>query len=251
MYIMFSESHCHLGSITADKIDEAKKNGFTLLLTSGIDLKSSIEAADTASRYDIVKGSVGVHPWYADEYNDDVGKRFREIAKNPEVVAISEIGLDYIGRMTKEWVREEEYIDKDIQMETLSKQLKLARDLEYPAIVHDRSEGMDLLELLLDTRNTESGLAIHGFSKDAEYAEKAFENGIYLSVGLRTLQNGDQNFLEAISITPIEYLLTETDSGDPHGVLEVCSRIAKIKDLTRDEVGRITTENLMKLCKIS
>lgn len=247
---MFSESHCHLRDITEEKISDVKKEGFTLLLTSGIDLMSSKEAAEMASRFDIVKGSIGVHPWYADEYNDDVEKRFRALAKNPEVIAVSEIGLDFAGRMTKEWVREEKYIDKDIQIETVSKQLKLARDLNYPAIVHDRSQGMEFLELLLNTRNIESGLAIHGFSKDAEYAEKAFENGIYLSIGLRTLQNGDQDFLEAVSITPIDHILTETDSGDPNGVLEVCTRIAEIKNLTRDEVGRISTENLKNLCNL-
>jgi TatD DNase family protein len=247
---MYSESHCHLNGITKEKIREAEKADFTLLLTSGIDLQSSIEAANIAKKYDIVKGCIGVHPWYSDEYNENVEKKFRNLAKRNEVIAVSEIGLDFFGRMTKEWIREEKYIDRDIQIETLSKQLKLARELDFPVIVHDRSEGMELLDILIKSNNIDSGIAIHGFSKDKAYAEKAVKNNIYLSIGLRSLQNNDLSLLKTIENIPLDYLLTETDSGDPMGILAVCDKIAEIKATSREIVGALTTRNLMKLCKI-
>ncbi len=247
---MYSESHCHLTGITEEKIIETEKADFTLLLTSGIDLQSSIEATDLAGNYSIVKGCIGVHPWYADEYNKKVENRFRTLARRNEVVAISEIGLDFVGRMTKEWIREEKYIDRDIQIETLSKQLKLARELDFPVIVHDRSEGMELLDLLINSNNIDSGIAIHGFSKDKAYAEKAIKNDIYLSIGLRTLQNNESSFIKTIENISLDYLLTETDSGDPMGILAVCDKIAEIKTISREMVGASTTRNLMKLCKI-
>lgn len=246
----YSESHCHLGAITPEKVQKAKADGFTLLLTSGIDHESSVTAADTAKKFSIVKACVGVHPWYADEYSKETEAAFTRLAAEPEVVAISEIGLDFQGRMTKQWVREESYIDRDIQIAALEAQLALARRLRLPAIVHDRADGMELLNILLDSGNVSTGLAIHGFSKDAEYARKATSNGVLLSVGLRTIKSGNPEFMKAVKETPVEFLLTETDSSEPWGVLEVCDALAALKGLTRAEVGSAATGNLARLCHL-
>jgi TatD DNase family protein len=247
---MYSESHCHLRGITDEGIEKARRDGFRLLLTSGIDLDSSIEAAASAKKWDIVKGCLGIHPWYADEYTPEVERRFRALAQEPEVVAMSEIGLDFKGRMTKEWVREERYIDRDTQIESLVAQLKLAEELRIPAIVHDNAEGTEIIDIMLESGSAETGLAVHGFSKDPGYAKACVSEGIYLSVGLRPLKAADPSFLEAVKTLPLEYLLTETDSSDPQGVLTVCDVIAKMKGLTREEVGEAATENLMRLCRL-
>ena len=244
---MYSESHCHLGDMSLGDIREAEKMGFKLLLTSGIDLPSSEQSITTAGRHEIVKSCVGVHPWYADEFNDDVGDKFRELARNPECVAISEIGLDFIGRMTHKWVREDRFIDPKIQYHALDAQLGIARDLKMPAIVHDRAPGQEMLEILLDSGNTDTGLAIHGFSKDVDYARKCVDHGIMLSVGLRTIQAGDPIYLKAVAETPVEYLLTETDSSKPEGVITCCELIGEIKDLPKEDVGAACTRNLQRL----
>ena len=247
---MYSESHCHLRAITPEAAEKAEADGFKLLLSAGIDLKSSEEAAETAKKFGIVKGCVGVHPWYADEYGGEVEARFRALAGNPEVVAISEIGLDFVGRMTKEWVREERFIDKKIQYRTLKAQLGLAHELKLPAIVHDRAPGQEILDTLLKSGNLSTGVAIHGFGKDAEYAKRCVDHGIYLSIGLRTIQGADESYRKAIKAIPLEYILTETDSGIPQGVLTVCNLIGEIKGHTRREVGEATTRNLMDICKL-
>lgn len=228
-------------------IRSAESLGFKLLLTSGIDLSSSEEAVTTAQRHEIVKACVGVHPWYADEYDDKVEEKFRNFSKDPECVAISEIGLDFIGRMTHEWVREDRFIDPKIQYETLNRQLTLARGLELPVIVHDRAPGQDMLDILLGSGNLDTGIAIHGFSKDVDYARRCVDHGIMLSVGLRTIQNGDPSFIKAIEYTPLEYLLTETDSSKPEGVISGCKLIAEIKDISKEDVGETCTRNLMRL----
>ncbi len=247
---MYFESHCHLRAVTPEAMEKAKTDGFRLLLSAGIDLKSSEEAAEAARKYGIVKACVGVHPWYADEYNHDAENAFRELANDPGVVAVSEIGLDFIGRMTKEWVREERFIDKKIQYRTLKKQLALAHDLKLPAIIHDRAPGQEILDTLLKSDNLETGLAIHGFSKDAEYAKRCVDNGVYLSVGLRNIQNADESYRDAVKAIPVECILTETDSGTPQGVLTVCDLVGEIKGLTRLEVGEAATRNLMGLCRL-
>lgn len=228
-------------------IREAEKMGFKLLLTSGIDPPSSEQTITTARRHDIVKSCVGVHPWYADEYNDEVGDRFMELAKDPECVAISEIGLDFIGRMTHEWVREDRFIDPKIQYSSLDAQLGIARELKMPAIVHDRAPGHEMLEILIKSGNTDTGLAIHGFSKEIDYARKCVDHGILLSVGLRTIQAADPTFIKAVVETPIEYLLTETDSSNPKGVITCCELIGEVKGMSKEDVGAACTRNLKRL----
>lgn len=247
---MYSESHCHLGDMNLADLQEAEKQGFKLLLNSGIDLPSSKQAIETAYRHRIAKACIGVHPWYANEYNSKVRDTFIELSEDPECVAISEIGLDFVGRMTHEWVREDSYIDRKIQYETLDSQLGLARELSLPAIVHDRAPKMEILEILEKSGNTNTGLAIHGFSKDLDYARRCVDNGIYLSVGLRTIQEADPVYTRAIKETPLEYLLTETDSNKPEGIKTVCQLIANLKDTAMEEVGRVTTNNLINLCSL-
>jgi len=244
---MYSESHCHLGDMSLGDIGEAEKIGFKLLLTSGIDLPSSEQAINTARRHEIVKSCVGVHPWYADEYRDSIGNRFRVLAKDTECVAISEIGLDFIGRMTHEWVREDRFIDPEIQYNALEAQLGIARELKMPAIVHDRAPGQEMLEILIDSGNTDTGLAIHGFSKDVDYARRCVDHGIMLSVGLRTIQAGDPIYIKAVAETPIEYLLTETDSSKPEGVITCSELIGEVKGMSKEDVGAVCTGNLKRL----
>lgn len=244
---MFSESHCHLRNVEEETIKEAEERGFELLLTSGIDLISSELAMKMAKKYGIVKACIGIHPWYSDEWNSEVECIFRNLADNPEVVAISEIGLDYKGRMTKEWKREEKIIDKDIQKKAFTDQIELAKDLGLPILIHDRADGEEVIDILEDMDMINKSSAIHGFSKGSDYASRCVDLGIYLSIGLRSVKDPGKDLVKAIDETNINWLLTETDSGDPTGVLKVCDIIAEIKGLNREEVGEKATRNLKRL----
>jgi len=236
--------------MTEEGVAEAKKARVELVLTAGIDMASSEEAVETAGKFDIVKGCVGIHPWYADEFGPENLGKLRELAKRDEVVAISEIGLDFVGRMTRQWERTEEYIDPDIQREAFRVQIGLARELGLPVLVHDRAPGQEVLDILEEEGIVGVGAAIHGFTKGPEYAKRAIEMGVYLSIG-RALQRGENKDLEeAVRQTPVEWLLTETDSGDPTGVLTVAEKIGELKGLARDEVGLAATKNLKKLLKL-
>lgn len=244
---MFSESHCHLRNVTDDAIKEAEKAGVELVLTAGIDVASSEEAAKTAAKYGIVKGCVGIHPWYADSCSLESLKRLRELAREDEVVAISEIGLDYVGRMTREWVRTSEYIDPEIQIEAFRAQLGLAKEMDLPALIHDRTPSQEILDILEEEGVNEFGAAIHGFTKDLVYAKRAVGMDVYLSIGRSILKGENGDLEEVIRQTPMEWLLTETDSGDPKGVILVAEKIAELKGLTTEEVGLAATQNLRGL----
>ncbi len=224
--------------------------GVELVVTAGIDMASSEDAVRMARGFASVKACVGIHPWYADTYGAEALEGLRELAGGPEVVAVSEVGLDYVGRMTPDWVRTDEIIDPEVQRAAFRGQLGLARELGLPVIVHDRTPGLELLEILEERGVVEVGAAIHGFAKDAEYVVRAVEMGVYLSLGRSVTREKNEVLMEAIRQTPLDWILTETDSSDPTGVLEVAEKIAEVKGLTREDVGRAATRNLKKLLKL-
>jgi TatD DNase family protein len=247
---MYSESHCHLRSISEEAVSKAEKAGVKLVLTAGIDVLSSEEAVKAAGKFRIVKGCVGIHPWRADTYSDVALNLLGELAKDPEVVAISEIGLDYVGRRTLEWEFTEEYVDPEVQKNAMRGQIGLAKELGLPVLVHDRTPGEEVLDILDEEEIIEVGAAIHGFSKGSEYARRCVEMGVYLSIGKRSIEAGNEDLMEAIHQTPLEWLLTETDSGDPTGVIVVAKKIAELKGITTEQAGKAATDNLKRLIRL-
>lgn len=247
---MYSESHCHLRDVTDEAISKAREVGVELILTAGIDTASSERAVELASKYEIIKSCVGIHPWYADEYNNENLIKLKQLAENEEVIAISEIGLDYIARRTRQWERSDEVIDPNIQREAFRGQIGLAKELDLPMFVHDRAQGEELLDIIDDKKFADIRVAIHGFSKDTTFAKRAINMGIYLSIGRSLIMGDNKELDEAIVKTPIKWLLTETDSGDPIGVIKVSEKIAELKGLTKEEVGITATKNLKKLLRI-
>ena len=249
---LFSESHCHLRGLSGDAVERAMEAGVVLVLTAGIDVASSELAIQAARRHRIVKACVGVHPWNADQYGGEARRRFMELAAEAAVVAVSEIGLDYVGRRDGEGRYVNEYIDKEIQRTAFREQLRMARELGLPVLVHDRTPDQEVLDIFGEEGAAEGGAAIHGFSKNAAYAERCVDMGIYLSIGARAiLAPGNEALLEVVRETPLEWLLTETDSGSPEEVVTVAEKIAELKGLSRDDIGRATTRNLSKLIRLS
>ncbi|MGQ9680168.1 MAG: TatD family hydrolase [Candidatus Bathyarchaeia archaeon] len=247
---MYSESHCHVDSKSIEAIKRAEEKGVRLILTAGIDLESSIEAIKTSEMFSTVKACVGIHPWNADRYSVEALKKIGDLAKSRGVVAISEIGLDYVGRRNSEGKYVNEYIDRNIQLKLFQDQLKLAKNLGLPAIVHDRTPDEEVLDIIEEIDLSNIGVAIHGFSKDSHYARRCIDMGVYLSIGHRTLLDPDnRTFRDTVSKIPLECLLTETDSGEPEGVIGVIDKIAELKSLDREYVGRTVTDNLKKLIK--
>jgi TatD DNase family protein len=247
---MYSESHCHLRSICEEAVWKAEKAGVELVLTAGIDVPSSKEAVKIAGKLSIVKGCVGIHPWRADSYSVASLSLLKDLAREPEVVAISEIGLDYMGRRTTEWEFTEEYIDPNVQKTAMRGQIGLAKELGLPVLVHDRTPSEEVLDILDEEGIIEVGAAIHGFNKSPEYAKRCVEMGVYLSIGKRSIGAANENLMEAIYQTPLEWLLTETDSGDPTGVIVVAEKIAELKGITKEQAGKATTDNLKRLIRL-
>ncbi|OGD58473.1 hypothetical protein A3K78_00110 [Candidatus Bathyarchaeota archaeon RBG_13_52_12] len=246
---LYSESHCHLGDMSPEDVARAEDAGLALMVTMGLDEASTDTALKLAKSRRSIRLSLAVHPWYSDEFNEETRKTFLRLAENPEVVAIGETGLDYTGRMSHQWVRDEKYLDKEIQRATFRAHIGLARELRLPVIVHDRAPGQEALDLLEEEEAAKSGAMIHGFAKDRAYAQRCEKLGIHLSLGLRTLQAPPPGFEEAVKNTPLRLLVTETDSNKPWEVVKACEIIGRMRNLTAEVVGSAATENLRRLTK--
>lgn len=247
-HIMFSESHCHVDLKAGDAIKRAEEMGVELILTAGIDMVSSEEAIQTSKKFDVVRACVGIHPWNADTYSSEALTKLRELAESKEVVAISEIGLDFVGRRNREGKFVNEHIDEKVQQQAFKEQLKLAMELGLPVLVHDRVPDQEVLDIIDNVGNMAFGVAIHGFSKDEAYAERCLDAGMLLSIGQRTIFAPENDeFRNVLKWIPIEYMLTETDSGSPEGVISVAEKLAELKGCSKEKVGKATTDNLKKL----
>lgn len=248
---MFSEAHGHLRGDVDSAVTRAENAGVELILVAGIDLASSEEAVSLATRYEPVKACVGIHPWNADMYGERARGRLLELSTRDEVVAISEIGLDAVGRRDRTGEYVNEPLPIDVQLKAFFGQLDLAKEVDLPVIVHDRMPDVEVLNYLEERDVDGLGVAIHGFDKDETYAERFTAIGGYLSISARSiLVPENEGLRKAIMSTPIGWLLTETDRGEPADVVESAREIAKLKGLTVEETGQKATENLRRLVRL-
>ena len=182
----------------------------------------------------------------------------KNLAKNKKVIAVGEIGLDYYYR-PKTKIKLEQFKTK--QKEIFLVQLKLAEELNLPVIFHCRMAHEDLIEILNEQKtenNKQLRGVVHCFTGDWEQAKKYLDMGFYIGFnGIIFKLSLD----EVIEKTPLEKILIETDcpyltppqeSGrnEPLYVKYVVEKIAKIKNLSYEEIAKISTENAKKLFRI-
>lgn len=208
---------------------------------------------DTVRRYGKLYFALGVHPHEAREVQgsrpwDDI----RAALSSPlggRLVAIGEAGLDY----------HYDNSPRERQKEVFRAQVRLARELNLPVIVHSREADADTLEILKDEGAALSGGVFHCFSGTVATARAALELGFYLSfTGVVTFPKADA-LREAVKAVPIEKMLIETDCpylapaphrgerNEPSYVVGTASEIARLKGLTLSDVARITTLNAREL----
>ena len=160
-------------------------------------------------------------------------------------MAIGEIGLDKFQNYG-------EFLEK--QEEVLRKQIDLALRLNKPVIIHCRKAHRELLNILKDYPSLRG--VIHCFTGNWKLAQEYLEMGYFLGI------NGiiyKLNLKEVIKKAPLDRLLLETDCpylglseerNDPRFVRHIAKDIARIKEISFDEVVKTTTQNAQKLFRI-
>lgn len=253
---MIFDTHAHLDDRAFDADREAllsqlPSNGVGLLMNPGCSLASSLAAVELAKKYDYVYAAVGSHPDAADEVNEQVLSRYRELVKkNPKVRAIGEIGLDY----------HYEDIPREIQQRAFRAQMALAAELNLPVIVHEREAHEDGMKIVREYPGVTG--VFHCYSGSLEMAQWLIARGWYIGFGgVLTFKNAKKALQVAANI-PLERIVLETDCpymapepfrgrrNDPGKLCRVAEKLAELRGKTAEEIQAITLENGRSLYRI-
>lgn len=246
------DTHTHINMIENISIDEilenAGKNNVKKIIVPSSNAADIDEVFELSQKYDNVYCYLGIHPSEAKDWNDTIEEKIRTLAKSPKVVGIGEIGLDY-------------YWDKsfvELQKDVFIKQIKLANELNLPVNVHDREAHKDTFDILKE-HNKNSTVIMHCFSGSPEFAAECIKEGWYNAIGGVVTFKNAKKMKEVAGTIPLERLLLETDSpyltpvpyrGDenqPAYVKFVAEEIAKIKEISYNEVVSATTQNAERI----
>jgi TatD DNase family protein len=269
---MLIDTHTHLDFAqfhrrTDEVIQNASKAGIKKIINVGTTLQGSRDSIALADKHPEVYASVGIHPHDIIAADRSAMAELLVLAKHKKVVAIGEIGLDYLKKN----------VDKEKQKKSFIIQIGLAKRMNLPIIVHNREADEDVLEIIKIQDDDLRGV-IHCFSSNWSQAQKFLNLGFYISfTGSITFKNKkagmqDQidnvrgctalgDITEVIKKVPMDKILVETDSpflapepyrgknNEPAYVTEVAKKIAEIKEISFEEVSEKTTKNAIELFK--
>lgn len=202
------DSHCHLNddalfSSRKDVIDRAISRGVTTFLCVGWDLESSKKAIDIAHEFPRVYAAVGIHPENIEGVPESALSDIKALARDPKVVAIGEIGLDY------HWKKDDE--TKRMQKHWFASQLVLANELSLPVSIHARDAAADTLEVLKNQPLTRGGV-LHCYSGSSELLPSFASLGFYFGFDGPITYRNSVVPKKNVTICPLDRLLSETDS---------------------------------------
>ncbi|HUT53561.1 MAG TPA: TatD family hydrolase [bacterium] len=255
------DTHAHLDFKDFDRdredvIARARAAGVKYMVTigSGDGIEASARALEIARRHEDIWATVGVHPHDAKLIKGDPDlAKLHELAQQDKVVAIGEIGLDYA----------KEYSPRHVQLARLRDQLRLARDLDLPVVIHDRDAHDDLMRVLKEDGVPKPGSVMHCFSGSAALALELVRLGFYISFpGVITFKNA-RAMAEAAARVPEDRILIETDcpflAPEPHRgkrnepayVRLVAEAVAKIRGIPLPRLAELTTGNAFRAFAIN
>lgn len=245
---MFIDTHCHLDfpdfSPDRDKvIQRAKLKGIDYIINIGSSLKGCRDSLELSRHYDFIYATVGLHPHEADSFDKKTQEVLRELAGQNKVVAIGEIGLDYYKN----------YAQPENQKTLFLSLINLAKDLELPVVIHNRLAQDDTLKILKAT--LPKRVVVHCFSGDEDFLKQCLDLGFFISFTCNITYGKAENLRYLVKLAPLDRLLLETDApflspqelrgkrNEPENVRYLAREIARIKEISIEEVAKATTDN--------
>ena len=255
--LMYIDTHCHLNSEQLyENIDEIKRaaeeKGVGLFIVPSYTIESSHLALEIAHKYDNVYCAIGYHPTEIKDYQDKEYEWLDEHLKDPKVIALGEIGLDYHWDTTT----------KEEQILSFKRQIALAKKHHLPIIIHSREAIQDTFDILKEEEAKIVGGIMHSYSGSVEMAKEFIKLNFLISLGGPvTFLNAKDPKIVALNID-LKYLLTETDApylsphplrgkmNKPENVVLVANEIAKIKGIAVEELNEQVLLNVNRLFKM-
>lgn len=251
------DSHCHINddlykNSPSDYIKTAKLAGVDEFLVVGFDAKSSEISVEIAEKYDECFAAVGIHPSDVKKSKPGDLEVIKKLCKNPKVVAIGEIGLDYY------WDKDQEA--RNQQKEFFIKQIELANELNLPISIHCRDAIEDCLKILKENKVNRGGI-MHCYAGSLEIASEFIKLGYLLGFGGTVTFKNSVRPKEVAAHVPSNSYVLETDAPyltpDPYRGKEnhskylylVRNKIAELRQTTPEQVEIETTNNFNRVFK--
>ncbi|OJY29643.1 MAG: hydrolase TatD [Myxococcales bacterium 68-20] len=247
------DTHCHLDpqyfpagpDEVLARAAAAGIRGF-VVIGVGHDLAPARAAVELARRLpDRIGAAVGVHPHDALTLDDAAYAELSDLVRQPEVLAVGEIGLDY----------HYDHSPRDVQREAFARLINLAREVKKPIVVHTRSAPADTLEVLEREGARDVGGIIHCFSEDRAFAERALDLGFDISFSGIVTFKSSAAIQDVARWAPLDRILVETDSPylapvplrgkpcEPAFVVHTARRVAELRGMAFEALCEATSEN--------
>jgi|LSQX01.1.fsa_nt_gb TatD DNase family protein len=251
-YMVDSHAHLDFRDFNRDReevIQRAADRGLKLIINIGFDLSSSEKSMMLADKYPLIYAAVGIHPHDSARAPSHYLRELEKMAHHPRVVAIGEIGLDFFRDRSP----------RPVQRDVFRQQLRLARKLNKPIIIHDRDAHDEVLKILKEEGLPDSGGVMHCFSGDILLAEKCLELGLYISIAGPVTYAKNNRLQKVAALVPLEKLLIETDApfltpvpfrgkrNEPANVILVAEKVAALRGMDTENLGRSCLENTKRL----
>ena len=249
------DSHCHidLPQFDADRdevVARAREAGLVEMLVVGeVDENAGLRrAVHVAEQYGLPL-TAGVHPHQARLAGEPSYDEIRGLARDGRVVAIGEIGLDF----------HYDYSPRDVQREVFRRQVRLARDVGLPIVVHTREADDETAAILEEEGARETGGVIHCFTGGPELARRALDLGYLISFSGIVAFPRAELIQQVAREVPEDRLLVETDApflappphrgkrNEPAFVVEVARKLAELRGVSVEAIGAAARRNYARL----
>jgi TatD DNase family protein len=248
------DSHCHLdfpdfASDLDGVVERARAAGVERMITIGTRVDKAPAVVEIAERYDDIFFTVGTHPHEAAKEGAEDFAALRAFAAHRKCVGVGEAGLDY----------HYDNAPRDVAKRVFRGQIKLARALDLPLVLHARDADDDIAAILADEMGQGRFRAVlHCFTSSRELAETALSLGLSISFsGVVTFKKSEG--LRAIARDiPLDRILVETDApylaptphrgrrNEPAFVVATAGVVAEARGIEPEAFAEATRANTLR-----
>lgn len=252
-----THSHVDTGRQFASDREEvlarAREMGVERLMVIGFNRELMPITLKFAEEHDGVYAAVGIHPTDALEWGPEAERELRAAARSAKVKAIGEIGLDYYWKDRAPF---------EVQRQVFRQQIRIARELKLPLVIHDRDAHEDTVSILEEEQAQEIGGIMHCFAGDWAIAERCLALGFFIGVGGTVTYRNNPVGREVAQRLPLDRIVLETDDpylapmphrgrrNEPGYVRLVAEFLAELRGLSLEEIAAATTANALRALHI-